>query len=203
MKRITVILVLMVTISVQLSAENNWMIYGGGSLSHLCEKRWFSSDSTYGWGGGAFIGAGYEVNFNRHWSLTPQIEWTYLNNGAKVSSPELNLFQRNSEWRDMWTLNLNVLAGYRFGLAKNVGLKISTGPYALEAFGIRQYGQDGKTKEAVQRRPTARYNVGFMGEVAVETGEHFSYLFRTQYPVLKESWTRKTLTLSLGVRYTF
>ena len=203
MKRITVILVLMVTISVQLSAENNWMIYGGGSLSHLCEKHWFSSDSTYGWGGGAFIGAGYEVNFNRHWSLTPQIEWTYLNNGAKVSSPELNLFQRNSEWRDMWTLNLNVLAGYRFGLTKNVGLKISTGPYALEAFGIRQYGQDGKTKEAVQRRPTARYNVGFMGEVAVETRDHFSYIFRAQYPFLKESWTHKTFTLSLGARYTF
>ena len=163
----------------------------------------YSSDSTYSWGGGAFIGVGYEVNLDKHWSMTPQLELMYLNNGAKVSSPELSLYGRNASWLDMWAVNVPLLAGFRFNLVKNVGLKISTGPYFFKAFALRQYDQDGMTKITPQRRSTAENNIGFIGELAVEPGDHVSYLFRAQYPFLKESWTRKTVTLSLGVKYSF
>lgn len=32
-------------------AQNRWNIYAGGSISHLCEKPWISSDKSYSWGG--------------------------------------------------------------------------------------------------------------------------------------------------------
>lgn len=186
------------------SAQNRFIVQAGANVSHLCQTPLMSLDKTYGWGVGGFVGTGYEVNFNQHWSLMPQVELAYINNGATLSWPKDRPFYRNASWLDMWTVNVPVMAGFRFNLEKNVGLKISTGPYALKAFSIRQYGQDGITKEAPpQRRETAEFNFGMMGEIAVETGDHFSYLFRTQYPFLTESWTKKTLTLSLGVRYYF
>lgn len=201
----TVLLVLVTAFAAfQTHAQNRFMVQAGANASHYCETPLMSLDKTYGWGAGAFVGAGYEVNFNQHWSLTPQIELSYINNGAKLSWPKDLPYNRVASWLDMWTVNVPVLAGFRFNLEKNVGLKFSAGPYALKAFSIRQYGQDGKTKEAPpQRRKTAEFNFGMMGEIAVESGDHFSYFFRTQYPFLTESWTKKTLTLSLGVRYSF
>ena len=185
-------------------AQNRFMVQAGANVSHYCQTPLMSLDKTYGWGVGGFVGAGYEVNFNQHWSLTPQVELAHINNGAMLSWPKDRPFYRNAEWLDMWTVNVPVLAGFRFNLDKNAGLKFSIGPYALKAFSIRQYGQDGTTKGAPpQRRATAEFNFGLMGEIAVEPGNHFSYLFRTQYPFLTESWTKRTLTLSLGVRYSF
>lgn len=203
MKQRISILAVLVCVAIQLGAQNNWIVYGGGSMSHVCEKPVVGSDKTYGWGGGFFLGAGYELNFNKHWSLTPQLELSYMNNGAKLSSPELTMFQRNASWLDMWSVTLPVMAGYRFKLTDHVGLKVSAGPYIQESFAIRQYAQDGQAKESAPRRSSAQFNVGAMGELAVETGDHLSYMFRANYPFLKESWNSKTLTLSLGVRYSF
>ena len=186
------------------SAQNRFMMQAGANVSHFCQTPLMSLDKTYGWGWGGSVGTGYEINFNQHWSLTPQVELTHIDNGARLSWPKDLPFNRNGQWHDMWTINVPVMAGFRFPIEKNVGMKISAGPYALKAFSIRQTAQDGISKETPpQRRATAEFNFGMMGEVAVEPGNHFSYLFRAQYPFLKESWIFETVTLSLGVRYSF
>ncbi len=46
--------------------------YCSGSISHNTSKMFDGYSS--GWGGGAFIGGGYEINFTSNWSLNPQIE---------------------------------------------------------------------------------------------------------------------------------
>lgn len=48
-----------------------------------------------------------------------------------------------------------------------------------------------------------RINVGILGEADVETGGHFSYMFRVHYPFLNEGVVKETLVLSLGIRYSF
>lgn len=80
-------------------AQNRWNIYAGGNISHLCETApMIGSDRSFGWGGGAFAGAGYEINFNSHWSLTPQIELAYSNNGATLSSAEMDFSHNHASW---------------------------------------------------------------------------------------------------------
>lgn len=71
MKKISFLILILISIHLSIQAQNRWNIYAGGSISHLCEKPWISSDKSYGWGGGAFLGGGYEINFNSHWNLTP------------------------------------------------------------------------------------------------------------------------------------
>lgn len=74
MKRIFLIAIVMTILTAFTSnAQNRWNVYAGGSLSHMCETPWISSDKAYGWGGGVFVGGGYEVRFNSHWSLTPRL----------------------------------------------------------------------------------------------------------------------------------
>jgi len=56
-------------------AQNRWNIYAGGSISHNCEGYYNRISDDYnesGWGGGAFLGGGYEINFNNRWSITPR-----------------------------------------------------------------------------------------------------------------------------------
>lgn len=48
-----------------------------------------------------------------------------------------------------------------------------------------------------------RFNFGPMGEINVETGNHLSYLVRVQYPFLKEGWVKNTISLSIGLKYSF
>lgn len=184
-------------------AQNRWNIYAGGSISHLCEKPWVNSDKSYGWGGGAFIGGGYEINFNSHWSLTPQLEIAYQNNGATLSSKELSFYANHANWQSIWSVNIPVVASFRFPVSDNVGLRIGVGPYLQGAIAGRQYQNDSDKKDAMSGSFSNRFNVGVLGEFAVETGSHFSYMFRTQYPFLKEGWVRKTISLSVGVRYSF
>ncbi len=52
-------------------SQNRFMVQAGANVSHYCQTPLMSLDKTYGWGVGGFVGAGYEVNFNKHWSLTP------------------------------------------------------------------------------------------------------------------------------------
>ena len=160
-------------------------------------------DKSYSWGGGAFIGSGYEINFNSHWILTPQLEIAYHNNGATLSSKELSFYANHANWQSIWSVNIPVVASFRFPISDNLGLRIGAGPYLQEAIAGRQYRNDSDQKEAMSGSFSDRFNVGVLGEVAVETGDHFSYMFRTQYPFLNEGWVRKTVSLSVGVRYSF
>lgn len=72
MKRIILCLCLMLSLSG--FAQNRWKIYAGGSISHDCGGyfEWNADGNTgFDWGGGAFLGGGYEINFNKNWSFTP------------------------------------------------------------------------------------------------------------------------------------
>lgn len=185
-------------------AQNRWNVYAGGSLAHLYEGAYgYKSENAFGWGGGAFIGGGYEINFNSHWSLTPQIEFTYIDNGARLSSKGDFAFMRNTLWMRYWALNIPILATFRFPVSDSVKLRFGVGPYLQEALAGTRYSGYDTDKEAMHGCFADRFNVGIMGEAAVETGNHFSYMFRASYPFLKEGWIFKTLILSVGVRYSF
>lgn len=203
MKKKLFLAILAVVLAITSQAQNRWNIYAGGSISHLCEKPWISTDKSYDWGGGAFLGGGYEINFNSHWSLTPQLELVYSNNGASLSSKELGFYANHANWHSIWSINIPIIASFRFPVSDNVGLRFGTGPYIQEALAGRQYRNNSEKKESMSGNFSNRFNVGVIGEVAVETGKHFSYMFRTQYPFLKEGWVRKTISLSVGVRYSF
>lgn len=204
MKRLFVICTFMLIIGAFAShAQNRWNIYAGGSISHLCEKPWISSDKSYGWGGGAFIGGGYEINFNSHWSLTPQIELSFTNNGATLSSKELDFYARHANWLSNLSINIPIMASFRFPISENVNLRFGAGPYLQEVLAGRHYKADSHEKENLSGCFGDRFNIGVIGEAAVETGSHLSYMFRTSYPFLKEGLIRKTINLSIGIRYSF
>lgn len=184
-------------------AENNWNATIGGSISHLCEKPFVSSDQNYNWGGGAFLGAGYEINFNSHWSLTPQIEFNYINNGATLSSEELSFYANHKNWMNLFSVNIPLIASYRFNLCESSGLRIGVGPYIQECLYGQHFALNSNLKESMSGSFTKRFNLGLQGELAFEAKNNISYMFRSQYTLLNEGWIRKTLNLSLGVRYTF
>lgn len=203
MRHLIIIIMLVLSMTFSSHAQNRWNIYAGGSISHLCENPWISSDKSYGWGGGAFIGGGYEINFNSHWSLTPQLEFAYSNNGASLSSKELRFYANHANWQSIWSINLPIIASFRFPVSDNIRLRFGAGPYIQEAIAGRQYRNDSDQKESMSGSFSNRFNVGATGEIAVETGNHISYMFRTSYPFLKEGWVRKTINLSIGIRYSF
>ena len=57
------------------AAENRWHVYGGANLSHNTESLY---EGSYGWGAGGFLGGGYEINFSKYVSLSPQLEINYI-----------------------------------------------------------------------------------------------------------------------------
>jgi hypothetical protein len=81
-------------------------------------------------------------------------------------------------------------------------LRFGAGPYLQEVLAARSYNAD-NVKEGLSGSFNKRFNVGIVGEAAIETGSHISYMLRAQYPFLKEGWVRKTLVLSVGVGYSF
>ena len=185
-------------------AENRWSVYAGGSLSHKCDKAYWGNDKlNYGWGGGAFIGGGYEINFNSHWSLSPQLELSYNNNGAYLNIKDWDFYGNHWENKEFLTVNIPVVASFRFPLGESVGLRVGAGPYIQEALYGRQYKPQTNEKERMSGAFIRRFNVGVIGEVAVETGRHLSYMVRVQYPFLKEGWIKNTLILSAGIKYSF
>lgn len=203
--KISLILMIMSVFSGEFSvnAQNRWNIYAGGSISHLCEKPWISSDKSYDWGGGAFVGTGYEINFDSHWSFTPQLELAFVNNGAILNSKEYGFYWNHALWMTSWNLNIPLMASFRFPISDKVKIRFGAGPYLQEALAGRHYKNNTEEKEKMSGDVGDRFNVGVIGETAIETGSHFSYMFRTSYPFLNEGWTRKTITLSLGIRYSF
>ncbi|MDE7350875.1 MAG: PorT family protein [Muribaculaceae bacterium] len=192
-------------------AQNRWNIYAGGDISHLCETPLRGIDKTYGWGGGAFIGGGYEINFNSHWSITPRLEFSFDNNGATLSSENESFFNNHSRWKNYWSASIPVIAYYRFSVADNVRLRIGLGSYIQTIMGGQKYASiyDSDTmmstdyKESLSGSFNHRLNVGIAGEVAVETGHHLSYMLRAKYPYIKKGWLMNTLTLSIGIGYAF
>lgn len=190
--------------ALSVSAHGRWNIYAGGSLSHLCEKTWYGNDKlNYGWGGGAFIGGGYEVEFTPHWSLTPQLELSYNDNGAHLHKENNTFYQNNMNWAEYLTLNIPVIASFRFPISDKIGLKFGTGPYLQEGLYGRRYKIGSDIKEKMSGSIDRRFNVGILGEAAVETGNHLSYMLRVQYAFLKEGWIRNTIVLSAGISYSF
>lgn len=45
-------------------AQNRWNITAGGSISHQTYELF--DGYSVGWGGGAFLNGGYELNFNKN-----------------------------------------------------------------------------------------------------------------------------------------
>lgn len=204
-----ILLIAIVVLTLHLSARTafaygNWNIYAGGSIAHLCEKAWYGGDKlNYGWGGGAFIGGGYEFNFTSHWSLSPQLELAYSDNGAFLDNRAWDFYRNHTDWRDFFSINIPIIANFRFSLSEGIGLRFGAGPYLQEALYGRRYKYGSDIKEKMSGSIDRRFNVGIQAEAAVETGKHLSYMLRVQYPFLKEGWVRKTMILSAGVRYAF
>lgn len=184
-----------------LCAQNRWNVAAGGSISHKTCKLF--DGYSVGWGGGAFLNGGYELNFTKNWSLTPQIEIEYINNGAIIKNKLYNEIM-HSDWSDFLNLKIPVIASFRFKTSDFVGFRIGIGPYLQESLAGRKYKFNStKEKESMHGSFQNRFNVGIQGEAAVETGNHLSYMFRVNYPFAKENWMGETITLSLGVRYSF
>ena len=184
-------------------ADNRLSIYAGGSISHLFEDNWVDmKNETYNWGGGALIGTSYEIGLSRHWSIMPAIEVRYDNNGA-TNKRQKDKYGYNSCWMDTWSIQIPVTVNFRLPVSDNVSLRIGAGPYLQEALYSRRFKTGSDVKERMHGTFANRFNVGFAGEAAVETGQHLSYIFQTRYPFLSEGWIRKTLTLSIGIKYTF
>jgi hypothetical protein len=203
MKKKSLIILAIIFVSIAANAKNRWNIQAGGNLSHQCETPVFGTDKTYSWGGGAFIGGGYEISFNSHWSLNPQLEISYVNNGGTLSSEDSSFYFNHANWLSTWNLNIPIVMSYRFNIDDDLKLRFGAGPYLQEALAGRRYKNDSTEKEKVTGNICKRFNVGFIGETAIETGSHISYVIRAQYPFLTEGWVKNTLTLSAGIRYSF
>lgn len=200
--------------------RNRWNVYVGGSISHVCSDHfdWDSRGNThFDWGGGAFIGGGYEINFNRWLSFTPSVEVSYVDNGCyynKTGEPGFDIWSQDQPdiWSSSVNINIPLQLGVRIPLAEKVRLKVNAGVYMGESVAVWHYvpvntfesysdvklGKKEATNDFGQD-----FQLGFIGGVAVETGKHFSYFIRTQYPFLKDRWSSSTLTLGVGVDYSF
>lgn len=184
------------------AGENRWHVYGGANLSHNTQKLLFNM--SHGWGAGGFFGGGYEINFSKYVSLSPQLEINYINNGAWTNENWRDFYINHYDWRGMWNVSIPIVFNVRIPLSDKVGLRIGAGPYVQETFVLREYAyQTSNMVTNTTENFIKRFNFGVLGEAAVETGQHLGYFFRTQYVFLEETWSRNTLTLSLGVRYTF
>lgn len=195
------LLIMLLISTSSMSGQNRWNISVGANVSHMCEKLYY--EEQYGWGAGAFVAGGYEINFSKHWSLMPQLELSYVDNGAKLDVAFLDKKQNNLSWRGSLSAVIPVTAAFRFKFSETTGMRISAGPYIQEALLVRKYDDEGIRKVNDGVRFIDRMNFGVLGEVAVETGNHFAYTLSARYPFLKETWSRKTLTMSVGVRYSF
>ncbi|MDE7345152.1 MAG: outer membrane beta-barrel protein [Muribaculaceae bacterium] len=189
--------------------KNRWNVYAGGSISHLCETPFAGTDKNYGWGGGAFIGGGYEINYTPHWSLTPRLEFSFDNNGGTLSSKNESFFNNHARWENYWSVSIPINVSYRFSVSDNIGLRIGVGPYLQTVMSGKKYVgiHDSETmvstvkKESLSGTFDQRFNIGAAGEIVIETKNHLSYGLRVKYPLIKRGWLMNTLTLSVGVGY--
>ncbi len=199
--RILLIMTLLLLSGHSLEARGRLNVSGGVNVSHLCERLIY--EDGYGWGVGAFAGCGYEISLTSHWSLMPQLELSYIDNAATLDVPENDRYLNRHVWRSSLNAVIPVTAGFRFNISRDVRLKVSAGPFLQEAILVRRYDSEGDMKVTAGVNFINRINVGMIGELSVETGRRLSYVANARYPMLKEVWSRQTLTLSLGLRYHF
>lgn len=197
--------------------KNRWSVRAGVNLSHICADTnpWDYSTMTpvpasasFGWGAGAMFGGAYDIRFNRTWSLTPGLEIQYIDNGGKKyggyydNMTDDKSRDRNAFVMHSWNVVVPVLMNMRAPISRSVGFRVGAGPYVSEAFSARAYNVNGKMED-FGGDFGHYFDFGLMGEMAVETGNHFSYFYRLQYPLLKDHIHHRTLTMSLGLSYTF
>ena len=197
--------------------KNRWSVRAGVNLSHICADTnpWDYSTMTpvpasasFGWGAGAMFGAAYDIRFSRTWSLTPGLEIQYIDNGGKKHGGYYNNMtedksrDRNAFVMHSWNVVVPVLMNMRAPISRSVGFRVGAGPYVSEAFSARAYNASGKMED-FGGDFGHYFDFGLTGEMAVETGDHFSYFYRLQYPLLKDHIHHRTLTMSLGLSYTF
>lgn len=188
----------MITSFLSATAQNKWNVSAGVNLTPDIQKKF--EGSTHDVGAGAFIGVGYEINFTPHWSFNPQIEANYINNYHKKEYDGSNHYRGN----EYCNINIPLITSFRFNVSDKVGLRFGVGPNFQESVCVRHYKNAfSNEKEKMTGNFFNRFNVGIQGEAAVETGNHLSYIFRTCYTLIPEHLMGKTLTLSLGVRYSF
>lgn len=202
MKRVFTLIVMFASFcSFTTIAQNKWNVSAGGSVSHNINESMFNGFSL-GWGGGAFIGAGYEFNFNKHWSLNPQLELDYINNGEVLKFKGTK--ERIKGDVNFLNLRIPVITSFRFKISDFIGLRFGAGLYLQESLAARERKKL-NSNERISKGGSAvqRFNIGVQGEAAVETGEHLSYMFCVNYPFITENWMNRILTMSLGVRYSF
>jgi hypothetical protein len=198
--------------------KNRWSVHAAVNLSHRCENPvlWnldtnelIFRNARFGWGVGAMIGANYDIRFNRTWSLTPGLDIQYVNNGAEIHSscyddiPQTNLPFRRANVIHSWNITIPVLMNMRAPISRKVGFRVGAGPYLTETFYAQSYIYFSDKMTDYNGGFGTYFNLGIMGEMAVETGNHFSYFYRVQYPFLKDKIDSKVMTMSLGVAYTF
>ena len=199
------------------AVKNRWSVRAGVNLSHICADTnpWDYSTMTpvpasasFGWGAGAMFGGAYDIRFNRTWSLTPGLEIQYIDNGGKKHGGYYDNMtddksrDRNAFVMHSWNVVVPVLMNMRAPISRSVGFRVGAGPYVSEAFSARAYNASGKMED-FGGDFGHYFDFGLIGEMAVETGDHFSYFYRLQYPLLKDHIHHRTLTMSLGLSYTF
>ena len=197
--------------------KNLWSVRAGVNLSHICADTnpWDYStmkpvpaSASFGWGAGAMFGGAYDIRFNRTWSLTPGLEIQYIDNGGKKHGGYYDNMtddksrDRNAFVMHSWNVVVPVLMNMRAPISRSVGFRVGAGPYVSEAFSARAYNASGKMED-FGGDFGHYFDFGLMGEMAVEKGNHFSYFYRLQYPLLKDHIHHRTLTMSLGLSYTF
>ncbi len=207
MKRVFLIVVVIFTLisAIPGNARNRWNIYGGGNMSHIYGAKSSSGDPLYRWGAGAFIGIGYEIRFTSRFSLTPALELSYIDNGSAQQNHNSTLSSNYIPWMNSYILSMPVIASTRIPISENIRFRIGGGFYIQEALSGNHYAGQNDKKEALSGNASPRFNMGPIGEAAIETGRHISYILRAQYPltIQNDAWITKTLTLSAGIRYTF
>ena len=150
--------------------ENRWNATVGGSISHFTPKTY--GGYSFGWGGGAFIAGGYERNFTPHWSLNTQLELAFVNDGATLRYKGDKVGLGNSA-RMFYNMNIPVIASFRFPLNNNINFRVGAGPVVQGC--MAGWGKDQANKTVSLHGSFGhRINIGVLGEVAVETGRHWS-----------------------------
>lgn len=211
-------------------AEGKWNVYGGASVSHKFTTEGFKGH--YGWGGGGYIGAGYEIPINSNWSVTPQAELNFANNGAKFSGGSLeatksgvskNINEANilryGAWDRILYVNVPILVNYRCMASENLGLRFSVGASFQEALvgqtytfsKINKNGANEVNNIAWSSKKTRiygnawdRFNTAGIAEIGIEPKGNLSYMVRGKYNLLNAShFGNRTLELSAGVKYAF
>lgn len=221
MKRIAVLLFAIALMVTGLSAQGRWSVFGGMNLSTDRDYLGYTtikgnavttefSDAKYTPGG--TFGVAYDINLKRNWSVQPALEYSNINLYQRKSSITQKpmdgeyIKQTDTKLRShLHTFAVPVLVNFRVAVDSNVKLRFGAGPYVQGAFAGKVAtwgGEKVKVNDLYKNDRKHQFSVGLKAEMAVETGQHWSYAVGFQRPFCN-SVIPKTLTINAGVRYTF